>query len=271
MNPVSLLCEIIGQAGKVAAQAYRDDARYGALLDAGLIQRDGVVQSVLCENCDAPHDAEIVFEGGSYGHYCPDLGLVPVERAAIVAVRPNLAGLVEQLHFAFGCEPESTSQLGPHTWRIGLVDTFGGRAVVYFHPRLLNRDDLDDLETSLRTEIRRDYALVVTAAGQLQYRSAKTCTLPQMVHLDFGAAHIRQLASVAEAVGAPPKQTGGRPNLHRERVLELLAERVAQGLSKEGRNEEAKAVLAIYAARHPNDPAPKLPTVKGYVSEFRRG
>lgn len=271
MNPISLLCEIIEQAGKVAAQAYRDDARYGVLLDAGLIQRDGVVQSVVCEDCAAPHDAEIFFEGGSYGHYCFELGFVPIERAELVAMRPDFNKLVDQLHVAFGCERGTTSPLGPHTWRIGLVDTPGGRAVAYFHPRLLNNDDLIHFETCLRTEIRRDYALLVTAEGQLQPRNAKNCNLSQMVHLDSGAAHIRQLVSVAEAVGAPPKQTGGRPNLHRERIFALLAERAAQGLAKDGRNEESKAISAIYSARYPNDPAPKLPTLKGYVSKYRRG
>lgn len=271
MNAISLLCEIIEQTGRVAARSYRDDARYGALLDAGLLQRDGVVQSILCENCDAPHDAEIVFEDGAYGYCCPDLGFVSVERANLVAVRANLASLVKQLGVALGCDPGSGSQLGERTWRVGLVHTPGWRAAVYFNACLLNGDDLVELETALRAEIRRDYALVVTAAGQLQYRGAATCTLAQMVHLDLGATRIRQLVSVAETVGAPPKRTGGRPNLHRERLHALLANRAAQGIAKEGRNDEAKAVLADYSTRHPNDPAPKLSTVKAYVSDFRRG
>lgn len=266
-----MLCEIIEQAGKVAALAYRDDARYSALLDAGLIQHDGVVQSVLCENCDAPHDAEIVFEGGSYGHFCPELGFFPVERTELVAVRPELTKLADQLHVAFECQSGTKSQLGSYTWRIGLVDTPGGRAVVYFHPRLLNEDDLNHFETCLRTEIRRDYTLVLTANGKLQYRNAKTCTLPQMVHLELGAAHMRQHDSVAEAVGAPPKQTGGRPSRLRDRVLALISNRAEQGLAKEGRNEEAKAVIDAYEALHPKDAAPKLPTVKAYVSNFRSG
>lgn len=271
MNAVSLLSEIIGQAGKVAAQAYRDDVRYGALLDAGLLQRDGLVYSVLCENCDAPHDAEIVFEGGSYGHFCPELGLIPAERADLVAVRPNLAVLVELLHAAFECAHGGASQLGPQTWRVGLVETPGGRAVVYFHTCLLNEDDLVDLSTALRAEIRRDYALVVTAAGHLAYRDAATYTLAQMVHLDLGSPRLRKTVSVAAAVGAPPRPTGGRPSLYRERFQAMLADRAAQGVAEKGRNEEAKAVLLDYRRRYPSEAAPKLSTVKAYVSEFRGG
>ncbi len=271
MTPISLLCEIIGQTGKVAAQAYRDDARYGALLDAGLIQRNGVVQSVLCENCHAPHDAEIVFEGGSYGHYCPEIGFVPVERAEIVAVHPNLEALVEQLHAALDCGSGGISQLGPQTWRVGLVDTPGGRAAVYFHPNLSSGHDLVDLETALRCEVRRDYCLVVSATGELQYRGAATVNMTQMVSMDLGTTRLNSLVTAAEAVRAPRRQTGGRPNLHRERLHAMLAERVAKGLAENGRNEEAKAVLAAYVASYPSVTAPKLSTVKAYVSEFRSG
>jgi hypothetical protein len=266
-----MLCGIIGQAGKVAAQTHRDDVRYGALLDAGLLQRDGLVQSVLCENCDVPHDAEIVFEGGSYGHCCPEIGFVPVERADLIAIRPNLAALVDHLHAAFECPPGGISQLGPQTWRVGLVDTPGGRAVVYFHTCLQNDDDLVSLENALRGQIRRDYALVVTAAGHLPYRDAAIYTLSQMVQLDVGNARLRKTLSVAEAVGAPPRPTGGRPSVYRERLHALLADRAAQGLAVVGRNAEADAVLAAYVARFPNDPAPSRVTVRRSVSKFRTG
>lgn len=271
MNAVSLLCVIIGQAGKVAARAYRDDARLSALLDAGLLEDDGLVKSVICENCDFPHDAEIKFEFGSYGHYCPELGFVPFEREDLIAARPNLAALLEHLHAAFECPPGGISQLGPQTWRVGLVDTPGGRAVVYFHTRLRTDDDLVSLGNALRAEIRRDYVLVVTAAGHLPFRDAATCNLAQMVQMDLGAARLRKIVSVAEAVGAPPKPTGGRPSVYRERFHELLAERTAQVVAEKGRNEEAKAALLEYRRLYPNETAPSLSTVKAYVSEFRGG
>ena len=77
--------------------------------------------------------------------------------------------------------------------------------------------------------------------------------------------------SVAEAVGAPPRPTGGRPSVYRERFHELLAERAAQVVAEKGRNEEAKAVLLEYRRLYPNEAAPSLSTVKAYVSEFRGG
>lgn len=271
MNAVSLLCEIITQTGKVAAHTYREDERYGALLDAGLLKRDGLVQSVLCENCETPHDAAVEFQAESYGYYCPDLGFVPLERAGLVAIRPDLEALLDQLGVALGCDPRSTLRLGPQTWRVGVVDTPGGRAVVYLHPRLLDSDDLDALESAMRAEIRYDFTLILTAFGTLPYRSATVMKLTQILDLNVDATQLTGLASVAQAVGAPPRRTGGRPNIHGERLRALLSERAQRGVAKEGRNEEAKAALAAYVALYAHDPAPKLSTVKAYVSEFRGG
>ena len=271
MNAVSLLCEIITQTGKVAAHTYREDERYGALLDAGLLKCDGLVQSVLCENCETPHDAAVEFEAESYGYYCPDLGFVPLERAGLVAIRPDLEALLDQLGVALGCDPRSTLRLGPQTWRVGLVDTPGGRAVVYLHPRLLDGDDLDALESAMRAEIRYDFTVILTAFGTLPYRSATVMKLTQFLDLNVDATQLTGLASVAQAVGAPPRRTGGRPNIHGERLRALLSERAQRGVAKEGRNEEAKAALAAYVELYAHDPAPKLSTVKAYVSEFRGG
>ncbi len=271
MNAVSLLCEIISQNGKVAAQNYREDVRYGALLDAGLLKRDGLVQSLLCENCEMPHDAAIEYEAGSYGYYCPELGFVPLERAELVAMRPDLEALLDQLGVALGCGLRSTLQLGPQTWRVGLVDTAGGQAAIYLHPRLVSGDDLDALDSALRAEIRHDFTLILTAFGTLPYRSATVMKLTQILDLNADAAYMTARASVDQAVGAPSRRTGGRPNLHGQRIQSLLSERAQRGRAKEGRNEEAKAVLAAYVAQYPHDLAPKLPTVKGYVTKFRSG
>ncbi len=142
--------------------------------------------------------------------------------------------------------------------------------MAYFHPCPLSGNDLDDLETALRAEIRRDYVLVVSAAGQMQYRSATTRTLVQMVHLASGATRLSKLVSVAEVVGAPPRQRGGRPSLHRSRLYALLVERAAHGLAENGRNEEAKAVLHAYGIRNQNTHPPKLSTMKAYVSEWMK-
>lgn len=155
--------------------------------------------------------------------------------------------------------------------RVGLVDTPGGRAVVCFHTCFQTAENLVSLENALRAEIRPDYALVVTAAGHLPYRDTATYTLDQMLKLDLGTARLRKTVSVAEAVGAPTRPTGGRPSVHRERFQAMLADRAGQRMAEQGRNPESKAVLPAYRRRKPSGAAPKLSTVKAYVSEFPGG
>ena len=151
------------------------------------------------------------------------------------------------------------------------MDTPGGRAIAHFHTCLKSDDDLLSLENALRGQIRRDYALVVTAAGYLPYRDAATCNLAQMVQLELGTARLRKSVSAAEAVGVPPLPTGGRPSVYRNCFQALLADRAAQGVAAKGRNEEVKAALLDYRRQYPREAAPKLSTVKAYVSEFRSG
>ncbi len=63
MSPVALLCGIIAQSGNVAETTYRDCDGYGDLMAAGLVRRQGLVQSVLCDACDTGHDATIFVPG----------------------------------------------------------------------------------------------------------------------------------------------------------------------------------------------------------------
>lgn len=46
MSPVALLCAIIAQSDRVAATTYRDCDANGQLVTAGLVRRQGLVQSV---------------------------------------------------------------------------------------------------------------------------------------------------------------------------------------------------------------------------------
>lgn len=271
MDPVKLLCEFIAQEAIVAARLYRDDAGYGALLDAGLILREGVVRTVLCDDCDIPHEAPVEYENGTEGYYCPDLGFMPLERAEIVAIRPDLESLVVQLGAALGCDLGGAAQLGPRTWRIGLVDTPGGRAAVYLHPRLLSGDDLDALETALRKELRRDYVLILTACGSLPYRDAVTLNLAQMVKLNVSPTRLTPIASVADAVGSPPKPTGGRPSEYGHLLKALIEERIRSGAAHGTINAEALGVRAAFEAAYPDKPLPSDSTIKRYIREAQGG
>lgn len=87
----------------MAATTYRDRDGYGQLVTAGLVHRQGLVKSVLCDACDIGHDAAILFEDERYGHFCPEAGFVPVERSDLIAVAADFEALVAQIAAALGC------------------------------------------------------------------------------------------------------------------------------------------------------------------------
>lgn len=93
MSGVDLLGKVICHGGKVCVAALGQDRDARALLASGLIRDAGVVSSVVCMDCENAHAAEVIFDEGEYGHYCPDLGFVKLERPDIVAVEPDLSAL----------------------------------------------------------------------------------------------------------------------------------------------------------------------------------
>ena len=121
MTAVVLLSDVICHWGKVSVSALGNDRDVRALLASDLLVEAGVVSSVVCVDCENADAAEVVFDDGEYGHYCPELGFIKLARQDIAAVEPNLSVLIEQLAETFeGVRRKTTPVLGK-TWRIGAV------------------------------------------------------------------------------------------------------------------------------------------------------
>ena len=155
MSPVALLCEIIAQSGKVAAASCRDSEAYGDLVDAGLVRGDGLVQSVPCAACDIGYDAQVVFEEGRHGHFCPESGFVPLERSGLIAVVPDLEVLSAQIGEALGRGMRGPRRLSGHAWHVGTFRTEAADIAVYFQACLQTAQDLHALEAALIREAGR--------------------------------------------------------------------------------------------------------------------
>jgi len=78
---------------------------------------------------------------------------------------------------------------------------------------------------------------------------------------------LRFLSNLPEIVTAPMSNKGGRPSEYRDNIQMIRQDRQNNGESLGGRNAEARAVLAEYKTRFPNDPIPSLSTIKNYVSD----
>ncbi|SLN41782.1 hypothetical protein ROJ8625_02011 [Roseivivax jejudonensis] len=271
MSPVVLLCGIIAQSGKVSATTYRDLDAYGQLVTTGLVRRQGLVQSVLCDACDMGHDAAIVFDDGRYGHVCPEIGFVPVERSELIAVAPDFEALATQIAAALGCKAHGARRLADQTWHIGTVRTATADIAVFFHARLQTTQDLQSLETVLRDQVRTRFGLVLTARGTLPVPGLSSAPLDQVLGFDPAHGGLVAEADLSVLVGAPVTLKGGRPATHADRIKAIIAERSSNGRTATGKNAEIRAIQSEYAAQFPGGPTPSRSAIMYHLPKLPGG
>ena len=274
MDAVSLLAEIIAQRGRVLAASYAMEPRFNALIERGFLADAGIAQSVFCDDCDMPHDAEVVFEDGQYGIHCPELGFIPKGRSEVAAVQPNLKLLVKNLADDLGCRRTKSTPVHGETWRVGEVPGSAGNVVVYLHPVLRDDGDLQALKDALgRESTGARYGVVLTARGTLSAPPFQTALLKECITFDATKGRFVVDADLPAIAGIPVKNTGGRPSKHGLAIKQLIEERIANGQALDGRNKEADAVLEVFVKNNPRalqDP-PSLSGVRDYVTKARAG
>lgn len=268
---MDLLCDLLAQRAKVSADHYQQYPECEPLERAGFVREQGIVRSLVCLECDTVHDAEIVHEGAQYGYFCPDLGFVQVERDKIRGLQTSLPEIIAGLAEAFDCNRRKTTPLQGATWRIGTVATEGGDITLYFHPCMIGAEDAADLTAALMRDIRTTYRVILTAAGTLQIPDAETALLSDAVEFDAKLLGFSASVDPRDIVQAPRKRQGGRPNRFKETLVPLIQSRIEDGSALSGRNEEAKAILAILQAQNSEADTPSLSSIKDYVTQYSTG
>lgn len=265
MSPETLLCILLDQRAPVLAADYQVLAAYQVLLNSGLIEERGFVSSIVCNECDTPHDAEIVFEAGKYGYFCPDLGFLVRERSELAAATPNVKTLITRLADALACRQRKASPISGSIWRVGFVDSDQGQISVYYRSRLITADDFQLLDEALAREIRTQYRMVLTAAQTAGFKDHKIASLSDVIDIDARSGSISFTSDLHALCDLPVQNKAGRPSPHRERLQTLMQERAQSGEVLEGVNAEAKALMAMYKEQFPTESAPSLSTVKRHL------
>lgn len=271
MNAVELFATLLAQRGRVRSVEYSSFPAYDDLIKSGLIEETGVVSSMICDECDHPHDAKIVYEGSQYGYYCPEHGFVSKPRSELVAVQPNLGAFVSQIADVLGCKRRKLSALDKDTWRIGAIDSAAGDIVLYLHPTLQDAQDIGEVQAALASEVKSPFGVILTSQGTLTARPFATAQLGDVLSFDSNAGKFALVADICTIAGVAERRTGGRPNDYRKPLSDLIALRASQGRTLQGRNAEAKAIRAEFEAQFPDKKCPSLATVKRYLSEVGSG
>lgn len=229
-----------------------------------------MISSIACAECNDPHTAQIVFEDGAYGYFCPDLGFASLAREQLSKVTPDIPCLVDQLADAFDCKRRKAKPVHGETWRIGAVSTDQGDIVLYFQPRLSDEDDSRQLAEALSREVHAPWRLVISAEGQLLILGATTVALSDVVEVSPLDGCLVPLIDPCTLVGVPKGKSSGAPNRYGELLTALIQSRSDSGQNLTGRNEEAKAVLAIFERTYPNQKPPSISRMQDYVTKVRR-
>lgn len=271
MSAAARLSEIIAQGGKVSASFCDGDDGFAALLRHGYLRGSGVSTSIVCDECDAPHSAPVVYEGAQYGYFCPDLGFLTLDLARLAVFSPDVPKLVGRLADTLGCRQRKLSSIHGETWRIGTIQTDAATVMIYFHPTLATEDDARALQDALGREARSEWRLVVTAQGALPMPGLSTVLLDDLVEIDHATGALRVFADPGVLAGMPRKNLGGRPSEHGDLLRPLIEGRIRDGAAVGGVNAEARDVRAAFIAKYPNQSAPSDATIKRYIREARSG
>lgn len=271
MDAINLFCSLLAQRGRVNSAEYSSFPAYHDLIKAKLIEEIGVVSCMICNECERPHDAKIVYEGSQYGHYCPELGFVSKTRSELVAVQPNLSAFVSQVADALDCKRRKSSPLDQNTWRIGAIESTTGDVVLYLHPTLHSAQDIKNVQSALANEVKSTFGVILTSQGALNAPPFVTAQLDDILSFDLKVGKFTVVADIHAIAGVRKSPTGGRPNEYRKPLSDLVELRAKHGNTLKGRNAEAKALRLEFMAQFPNRKTPSLSVVKDYVSKFRSG
>lgn len=271
MSATSRLCEIIAQGGKVSADIDGVDDGFAALARHGYLRDAGVLASIVCNECDAPHSAPVVYEADGYGHYCPEVGFLTLDIARLAAFLPDVPKLIDRLSEALGCRRRKSSSVYGETWRIGAAQTDAATVMLYFHPTLTTEDDARDLHNALAREARSEWRLVVTAQGALPMAGLAIVQLDDLAEINVTTGALSVIADLGILAGVPRKNPGGRPRAHGDLLGPLIAGRIRDASAVDGINAEAREVRYAFAAKYPDRPVPSDSAIKRYIREARGG
>lgn len=271
MSATAQLCEIIAQGGKVSAGFFEGDDGFAGLVSHGYLRKAGVLASVVCDDCEAPHSAPVAYEGERYGYYCPDLGFLTLDPARLAVFSPDVPKLIERLAYALGCRQRKLSSIHGETWRIGTVQTDAATVMIYFHPTFETEGDARALLDALGREARSEWRLVVTAQGAMPMADLATVRLDDLVEIDIMTGALRVIADPGVLAGLPRKNLGGRPAEHGDLLKPLIESRIREGAAVEGVNAEANEVRDAFTSKYPDRPIPSESAIKRYIRQARGG
>jgi hypothetical protein len=259
----------------VRGAAFGPPALVQRLADWGLLVENGVVATMICDECDAPHHARTDQQNGVCGWFCPDEGFVPcalddlrrwrVQRQAFA--RSLAAPLTHPRSFDASDEASGFLRLG----RMAVGDL---RVAILLSFAPMSAPVLEAIFATLAKLHAVAHVIVLQAGSEptggialIPSCSALPLGEVLMIDPDGRVAIDRTVLEMcikdllaSRKVAAPGRPSGIEAT---RRVLKHLKD---QDVQHKGRNGAARAVLEHWDDVFPGATKPSLDTVKRHVS-----
>ena len=232
------------------------------LVASGILVAAGHVESILCADCGAQHDVELI--QGRLGWMCDEAGVVPAERDEVTAfeVRPECIAARIASHLSRGRVITWPSE-HPILWSLGSFDFRGYGIGVCFAPDIGNLETFNVVNDYLQlrqprmdgiavlTNDDRDLSRLSLAQGSRIVRLRSVFDIHDDARTTLDLDAIAEWALPADKLRPPSR---GRPAVQRDRLMPIIERLHASvewgGLSERG---QIRRIKAEYLAQHGKD------------------
>jgi hypothetical protein len=280
-DPITLLSELLCEGvERTTAQAYgRPRAPViAALVRAGILIPDGVIDTTICDACDVHHLVEVVSGGpdGSYGWHCPEVGFVPADPDAVAALSVQTDRVVAALSKAFTAEFgtrrwRSRPLEGADAWLVGAWSIGGAWTTVALARGLGCAAAARQTTNALEALVQNDAGLVLTIGNDAGFEAPRRfAVVPLTASLILDAEeHLLVAADVLmRAVATHAARDwvahAGRPSVE-AKVFAVLDGLVSRGLSE----VNSGVVSRAWPEFHPGEQPPSSGTLRRHIRRWR--
>ena len=286
-DPIALLSDLLCDGDqRMAARACggRNSPAIAALVQAGMLVPDGVVDTTICDACGEHHLAEVQSCGpdGGYGWHCPEAGFVAADADAVAAIsivtNCVVTVLGELFTAALGAGRWKPRQIdGTDAWIVGVWPIDGAWTTVVLVRRLDSLSAARRTAAALAALPQNDAGLVLTVVEDAGFEAPigfAVVPLTASLMLDAEGRLSVDAATVARAVvrHAAARRVAhvGRPRVEEKvfAVLDGLEARRASGTEMEIKLDSG-VVTRAWAEFHPHEVPPSAATLRRHIRAWR--
>jgi hypothetical protein len=284
MDPVGVLCDLIeaGSGSLAAASVWeRWPTEIAFLSRIGAVTAAEPASVVTCRACDHDHMARPEFDPSTrtHWHFCPGVGRVEVEDAALATIRAEPQLLVEWLATALPLTPPVRQRVLVRdiAWYCGEAHTAGNALTVVLGTALSKLRNLEALAAAIPAVPACQLGVVLTTTVGLPRRLAlphryKLLDLRHIAKFGDNALMIDRpgfgawIKAFEKRLDQPSRPRVGRPS-QAELTEKIFRDRRTHNVAMIDRRAEAEAIKAEIQSQLPGRKAPAAKTIERHLRQ----